>query len=322
MERPDYFMYRPNVRDPLDDVLALLRPEAALAAELHAHGRWSLAFEGHPSHVKFGVVLEGECLIRLEGRQPKKLHAGDVFLLGGPPAYVIASDLAAPSRSASSVLHDPKKRVARIGSGRAKPAVNIIGGRFVLDPANAHLLIAALSVFVRIPASEAGPLRAVTQLLLDEARSAHLGRTRALDQLAQLVLTYALRWIDSAGKSLARRGWLRALADPRIRAVVDHIHTHVAQGTSLAELSRVAGMSRTAFTARFKSLVGQPPLTYMIQWRMSLAKDALLTTDRSIGEMAFAFGYASESAFSMAFRREVGCSPRAFRSRSRSKLPA
>jgi AraC-like DNA-binding protein len=82
-------------------------------------------------------------------------------------------------------------------------------------------------------------------------------------------------------------------------------------GTSLPVLARVAGMSRTAFAARFKELVGQPPLAYAIQWRMSLAKDALRTTDRAIGELAFEFGYASESAFSMAFRREVGCSPRA-----------
>ena len=79
-------------------------------------------------------------------------------------------------------------------------------------------------------------------------------------------------------------------------------------------------MSRTAFAARFRALVGQPPLAYAIQWRMSLARDALGTTDRPIGEMAFALGYASESAFSMAFRRENGCSPRAYREAQRERL--
>lgn len=173
-------------------------------------------------------------------------------------------------------------------------------------------------MFVRIPAGDASPLRGVTELLIDEVRSAQLGRLRALDQLAQLMLTYALRWLDSEGLSPARAGWLRALADPRIGAALSHIHTSVATGTSLAELASVAGMSRTAFAARFKGLVGQPPLTYAIQWRMSLAKNALRTTDRPIGELAFELGYASESAFSMAFRRELGCSPRAYR---RSQTP-
>jgi len=152
-------------------------------------------------------------------------------------------------------------------------------------------------------------------LLIDEVRSEQLGRVRALDQLAQLVLTYALRWLDAAsgGSKPARTGWFRALADAQIGAALRHIHACVATGTSLAVLARVAGMSRTAFAARFKELVGQPPLAYAISWRMSLAKDALRTTVCAIGKLAFELGYASESAFSTAFRREVGCSPRTYR---------
>jgi AraC-like DNA-binding protein len=319
MDRPHYLMYRPemplDVRDPLADVLALLRPEAVVAAELCAHGRWSLAFDGYPG-VKFGVVVAGECRIAVRGRAAKTVRAGDVFLLGGAPPYVMASDMETPSRSANDFLRSTK-RVARLGSVREKPAVHIVGGRFALDPANAHLLVEALPELVRIPADEASPLRGVTRLLIDEVRSAQPGRLRALDQLAQLVLTYALRWLDCEGKSPARTGWLRALADSRIGAALRHIHTSVEKGTSLAELARVAGMSRTAFAARFKELVGQPPLAYAIQWRMSLAKDALQTTDRAIGELAFELGYESESAFSTAFRREVGCSPRAYRDAKR-----
>lgn len=304
-------------RDPLADVLALLRPEAVVAAELRASGRWSLAFGAHPG-VKFGVVIKGECLVAVRGRAAKTLRGGDVFLLSGPPPYVMASDLETPSRPASEVLGSTKKRGARLGSGSGK-AVHVVGGRFALDPAHAHLLVEALPVFVRIPADEASPLRAVTRLLVDEVRSAEPGRLRALDQLAQLVLTYALRWLDAEGRSLARVGWLSALADARIGAALSHIHTSVEKGTSLDDLARVAGMSRTASAVRFKKLVGQPPLAYAIQWRMSLAKDALRTTDRAIGVMAFELGYASESAFSMAFRREVGCSPRAYRDAERER---
>jgi len=301
-----------DLRDPLADVLALVRPEAAVAAELRAHGRWSLAFDGYPG-VKFGVVVEGECCIAIRGRAAKTLRAGDVFLLGGAPPYVMASDMETPSRSANDFLRGTTKRVARLGSVRERPIVHVVGGRFALVRANAHLLVEALPEFVRIPADEASSLRDVTRLLIDEVRAAQHGRLRALDQLAQLVLTYALRWLDSESKSPARAGWLRALADSRIGAALRHIHSSVETGTSLADLARVAGMSRTAFAARFKELVGQAPIAYAIQWRMSLAKDALSTTDCAIGELAFKLGYESESAFSMAFRREVGCSPRAYR---------
>jgi AraC-like DNA-binding protein len=273
------------------------------------------------SDVKFGIVVEGECIFAIRGRAAKRLRAGDVFLLGGTPPYVMASDLETPSQSASEVLHRNEKHVVRLGSRRQKLVAYVIGGRFVLEVAHAHLLVAALPVFVRIPADRAGPLRAAAQLLIDEVCSAQLGRARALDQLAQLVLTYALRWLDSDGERPARTGWLRALADARVGAALRHIHASVETGTSVADLARVAGMSRTAFAARFKELVGQPPLAYAIQWRMSLAKDALRTTDRAIGRLAFELGYESESAFSMAFRREVGCSPRAYRQGSPAATP-
>jgi AraC-like DNA-binding protein len=299
-------------RDPLVDVLALLRPEAVLAAELRAQGRWSLAFDRQPA-VKFGVVVEGECLIAVRGRSAKTLCAGDVFLLCGPAPFVMASDMETSSQSAQELFSNTKARVARIGSSRARPVVHVVGGHFALNPVNAHLLVDALPSFVRVPAREASPLRDVMPLLIDEVRSTHLGRERALDQLAQLVLMYALRRVDFEGGSPARTGWLRALADARIGAALRFIHASVEVGTSLHVLARTAGMSRTAFAARFKELVGKPPLAYSIQWRMSLAKDALRTSDRAIGALAFEFGYASESAFSMAFRREVGCSPRAYR---------
>lgn len=302
-------------RDPLADVLALLRPAAMLAAEVVAHGRWSLQFLPSPA-VKFGVIVAGECLIAVRGRAPKALYAGDVFLLGGPTPFVMASDMESPSHSAHELLSRAGVRVTRLGNARARPTVHLFGGHFLLDPAHAHLLVDALPSFVRLPAEEASSLRGLIPLLVDEVLSMHLGRERALDQLAQLVLTYALRWLDSNGKNLARTGWLRALADSHIGAALRHIHSNVEEGTSLADLARIAGLSRTAFAARFKELVGRPPLAYAIQWRMSLAKDALRTTDRPIGELAFKFGYESESAFSMAFRREVGCSPRAYRQQS------
>lgn len=306
MCRPQNLMYRPDV-DPIGDVLALVRPEAMLGAELQAHGRWRLTFEGRPDDVKFGFVVQGECLLRVR-RRTTSLRAGDVFLLAGPAAYVLASDLSAPARSGADLLHGPG--VARLGSKREMPFAHVVGGRFVLDAFNAPLLVKALPEVVRIPAAEAVALRAVTQLLVDEVRAALPGRGRALDQLTQLLLTYAIRWLD---RDATRTGWIRALADPRIGAALGAIHATVSAGTSLADLARVAGMSRTSFVVRFKELVGAPPLTYAIRWRMWLARDALRSTKRAIGELAFELGYESESAFSTAFRREIGCSPRAYR---------
>jgi AraC-like DNA-binding protein len=134
-----------------------------------------------------------------------------------------------------------------------------------------------------------------------------------LDRIAQLILVSILRSLDR--KMLRKRvGWLTALADPHIGVALRRIHRDPASSIVVGELARAAGMSRTAFAARFKALVGRPAYDYAIAWRMSLARDALVRAPaRSIGQIAFDLGYKSESAFSTAFRREVGMAPRAYR---------
>jgi AraC-like DNA-binding protein len=74
-------------------------------------------------------------------------------------------------------------------------------------------------------------------------------------------------------------------------------------------------MSRTSFAERFRDVAGVPPLAYLNRWRMLLARRALRHGDARVGALAAELGYASESAFSTAFKREVGESPLRYRSR-------
>src|ERR687892_673570 len=90
----------------------------------------------------------------------------------------------------------------------------------------------------------------------------------------------------------------------------------------LEELARAAAMSRTSFAERFRTVAGVPPLTYLNRWRMLLAQRALRGGDVRVGSLAFELGYASESAFSTAFKREVGESPLRSRCRVGADQPA
>jgi AraC-like DNA-binding protein len=86
----------------------------------------------------------------------------------------------------------------------------------------------------------------------------------------------------------------------------------------LEELARAATMSRTTFAERFKSASGVPPLTYLHDWRMSLARRRLRDDDAPIAHIAEAVGYSSDNAFSNAFKRTVGVAPSRYRRAARS----
>jgi AraC-like DNA-binding protein len=127
-------------------------------------------------------------------------------------------------------------------------------------------------------------------------------------QLSTLMLVQALRLHLAEGNGGA--GWLFALADKQMRAAITGMHHDPAHRWTLQAMADRAGMSRTTFTLRFKETVGVSPMEYLTRWRMMVAGDRLSNTSDSVSAIARALGYESESAFSTAFKRVMGCSPR------------
>ena len=109
-------------------------------------------------------------------------------------------------------------------------------------------------------------------------------------------------------------GWLRAVGDERLAPALRLIHANPGRPWHLPELAKAAAMSRTSFAARFRAVAGVAPLAYVTQWRMRLAQRALRQEGPPVSALARELGYASESAFSNAFKREVGVAPQRYRS--------
>jgi AraC-like DNA-binding protein len=104
-------------------------------------------------------------------------------------------------------------------------------------------------------------------------------------------------------------GWLCALSDRHVGAALAAMHRLPARRWTVAALADEVGMSRSGFAARFGQLVGMGPIEYLTRWRMLLAGRGLARGE-PIGAVARSLGYDSESAFSTAFKREVGATPR------------
>jgi len=303
--------------DPLADVFGLLDVRSAKCARLEADAPWAIAFDGY-RHVKLGAVLRGECVISLDGVPGEhRLGPGDCYLLGNGRPYRLASGpgvRAAPSAEVFAGFIPGT--VVRVGEGRD---VTVVGSGFEFDAANAAVLTDVLPALVHVPADSphAGAIRTALQMLGPETASPGLASSVITERLAHILLIQVLR-AHIAAEGAHGGAWLTALADPQIGAALTLIHQNPAHDWTVADLAAKAGMSRSSFAARFSELVGVPPLEYVARWRMRAAARDLRYSDKKIATIAAAAGYASESAFSHAFKRALGSSPGRYRAERRA----
>lgn len=105
-----------------------------------------------------------------------------------------------------------------------------------------------------------------------------------------------------------------------ISAVMDWVRLRIAHSVGLADMAARANMSERTFLRRFRETVGMTPMTWLQRERMFRAREMLEESDAALGKIADQCGYQSLESFRTTFRRIVGTSPAAYRSRFRSKV--
>lgn len=141
------------------------------------------------------------------------------------------------------------------------------------------------------------------------------GAQVVLDRLVDWLVVCTLReWFDNTEAP----GWLNALGDDTVGPALRAMHDSPGTPWTLAALAHEAGVSRTTLATRFAKLVGMPPLTYLTDWRMTLASDLLTGTTATVAAVARQVGYADAFGFSTAFKRFHGMSPTACRTMCQS----
>lgn len=294
--------------DPLSEILSLLRPNSYGFRGLDAGGDWALNFPADAG-VRCYAIQSGGCWLTVDGETaPVRLADGDFVLLAGGRGYRLhgAAD-GVPIDAFRFFPSVPAGETAVLNGGGDVAGV---GGYFGFEGPHADLLLALLPpvVHIRAEAERAG-LRGSIERLMRELRDPQPGGALIAEHLAQALLIEALR-LHLADAAHRRVGWLFALADPRIRPVLDALHAEPGRRWTLDALARLAGMSRSSFALRFKDRVGEPVMDYLTRWRMMLAADRLSRGGLSIAQVAPMVGYDSESAFGAAFKRVMGRSPR------------
>lgn len=300
--------------DPLSDLIALLRPHAAVSKPITGRGRWGVRYAayGLPG---FAIVLDGQCWLSLEGNEPVQLSRGDFVLVPSTPALALFSE-----PNVDCALREPTYTAVRHGEQDGEPDFQMLGGAFQIDLVSAPLLTGLLPGLIHIKSSEGGTgrLGRIIDLIADECASEHPGKEMILQRLLEVLLVEALRW-RCIGDDALPAGLLSGMRDPVLSRVLRAMHSDVRTGWTVAEFAKLAGMSRSAFAARFSETIGCAPMEYLSRWRMALAQDALSKGGKSLDRLADEIGYESASAFSTAFRRRIGCSPGTFARERRAR---
>jgi len=256
----------------------------------------------------FAVVLVGAAWLMIDGREPLRLARGDFLLLPSTPAFSLCSDA-----DVDCIPVEPQDQAVRHGQQHGEPDFVALGGSFTFERINAALLLSLMPELIHVPAGEGGASRLarLIELLAEECAREDVGKDLIIRRMLEVLLVEVLRR-PNAGNEAIPAGLVKGMRLPGLARALSAMHADIRVNWTVAELARIAGMSRSAFAARFNEMLGCAPIEYLARWRMALARDALIRGVKSLDDIAEEIGYESVSAFSTAFRRRSGVAPGVF----------
>jgi AraC-like DNA-binding protein len=298
--------------DLLYDHLVRARATGAVFARTVAEPPWGLRLGGS-IQLAVHTVVRGRGYLWLDTPESTvELSPGTVTLVRGGPDHYIGHEPGADCLEPDEF----RARHAQAGPGDHPQTAVFLCGAYRFSGDIGSGLLDALPQVMTLSAAIGDPLSDVVTLLSRELVRTEPAQQIVLDRLLDLLLVLAIR--SDFGRSATAPRWYRASADPRLSAALQAMHENAAHQWTVPELAAISGLSRAAFARAFREALGQAPMQYLTEWRMTLARDHLRTGDLGLAQIADAVGYGSPFAFAAAFRRHHGDPPGTWRQRERA----
>lgn len=286
---------------------------------------WSMRIEAD-SPLTMIAVVRGAIHIEHDNGETVWLGPGDVAITRAPGHYTVADhpetettihvypgqDCRAPD--GRSLYEEMDLGVRTWGNDPDAPTLMLIGSYESMSDVSDRLRN-TLPPLLWVKNEEwDSPL---IQMLSDEMARDAPGQAAVLDRLLDMLLIAILRtWFNR--NETEKLPWYQAKGDRVVVRALKLIHQDPAHPWTLVNLAAKVGVSRAALARRFHDVVGEPPMSFLTQWRLALAADLLCETDETIGTVAEQVGYSSPYALSSAFKRVRGVSPKEHRSKALS----
>lgn len=319
--------------DALSDVLKTVRLTGATFFEIAGKAPWvaestpqekvlPLILPGAENLIAYHVITEGRCFANIVGEAPIALEAGEVIVFTRGDPHVVSSS---PGMRADSPPVD--KFAAAAGSqlpfsidlgGDGPVSARIVCGFLACDARPFNPLLDNLPPVIKA-GDRAGDdgrwLGQFIRLATPESAEKRAGGEGILAKLSELMFIEVVRrYVTDLPPEQA--GWLAGLRDPFVGKALSLMHATPQRGWTIETLAKDVGLSRSVLAERFTDLIGMPPMHYLAKWRMQIAAGLLSGGNANIATVAAEIGYASEAAFSRAFKKMVGLPPSDWRRRA------
>jgi AraC family transcriptional activator of mtrCDE len=311
----------PATLDPLSVIAPLFRVRPEIQDVCRFALQWEVVHEAEPAgFAQFHIVTNGSCLLERYSGETFMLEAGSILLLPQGDSHVVRS--ASRGGGSGAPIRTEYNNAIRIKTNtRDASDTEMICGRLRLDGALYSLVIAALPKVIVLSLSRKDMfdrMRMLVQAIDEELQAAGPGAATIATELATALFVIMLRLHFE--QSAASSGIIRLLASSSSTRAVTAMLRAPAHPWTLDELAAEAHVSRATLVRMFRREGDIPPLGFLSELRLGLARHRLGSTTGTLAQLAAAVGYDSESAFARAFRKRYGISPGRLRARIREGM--
>ena len=280
------------------------------------------SFLGQNSDViPYHYVVDGRLRIQEIDGPVHEIETGGLALLPRNDYHLLGGDLGLPPIPSAEVVHPPARGgLATIRLGGEGAQTRIVCGFLAGENLQSNPVVSALPTVLCLDYrgdSSSEWIRNTFSYAADEIAAGRMGSETVFAKLSELLFVEAIRrYAESLPEG--HTGWLAGLRDPFVSRALALLHARPGDPWTVEALGQEVGLSRSALTDRFTHVMGVSPMQYLAGWRIQLAAQELLNTNKSIPRIAQDIGYETESAFSRAFKRRMGAPPGTWRQRHRS----
>jgi AraC-like DNA-binding protein len=319
--------------DALSDVLKTVRLTGAVFFDVVAKAPWVAEspqrdlilpkiLPGGGHLIAYHVLTEGRCFANIIGQEPVAIEAGEVIVFTKCDPHVLSSRPGmrtdtAPAEALNATTNSQLPFTINLGDGGPISA-KVVCGYLACDARPFNPLLDNLPPVIRARDSESDEtpwLGQFIRLATMESTDKRAGGESVLAKLSELMFIEVVRR-HLANMPPEQAGWLAGLRDPFVGKALSLLHARPERDWTIEMLGKDVGLSRSVLAERFADLVGIPPMQYLAKWRMQIASGLLNGGNTNIATVAAEIGYASEAAFSRAFKKMVGVPPSDWRRRA------